>query len=72
LFNAEARWAESLGSNIFRPLVLVRRRGRRPMIVTPADTHAFVEALGVRARAGGAQPGAGAVGVGGSGRGPAS
>jgi hypothetical protein len=73
LFNAEARWAESLGSNIFRPLVLVRRRGRRrPMIVTPANTDAFVQALGVRAQAGGAQPGAGAAGVGGSGWGPAS
>jgi hypothetical protein len=72
LFAAEARWAESLGSNIFRPLVLVHRRGRRPMIVTPADTDAFVKALGARVQAGGAQPGAGAAGVGGSGRGPAS
>jgi hypothetical protein len=73
LFSADARWAESLGSNIFRPLVLVRRRGRRrPMIVTPANTDAFVEALGARAQAGGAPPRAGAPGVGGNGRRPAS
>lgn len=54
LFTREARWAESLGSNIFRPLVLVRRRGRRrPTIVTPAHTDAFVAALQARLGPGG-------------------
>jgi len=68
LFGPEARWAESLGSNIFRPLVLVRRRGRRrPMIVTPADTDVFVAALNVRVQAGAAQQVPDAAGGGGGG-----
>ena len=51
LFKPEVRWAESLGSNILRPLILVRRRGRRrPMIITPADPDAFVAALAARLR----------------------
>jgi len=51
LFTRELRWAESLGSNIFRPLVLIRRRiGRRPYaIITPANTEEFVAALRTRA-----------------------
>lgn len=54
LFTPEARWAESLGSNLFRPLVLVRRRGgRRAAIITPADADAFVEALRARVPPGG-------------------
>lgn len=68
LFAPEARWAESLGSNIFRPLVLVRRRGRRrPMIVTPDDTDAFVAALSARVQAGAAQQVSDAAGAGGGG-----
>ncbi len=64
LFRPEARWAESLGSNIFRPLVLVQRRGRRrPVIVTPADADAFVAAL--RARIEAAGPGEPAASAGG-------
>ncbi len=54
LFAPEARWAESLGSNLFRPLVLVRRRGRRrAAIITPADTDAFVASLRGRIPPGG-------------------
>jgi hypothetical protein len=50
LFTREFRWAESLGSNIFRPLVVVRRRTgrRRCAILTPANADAFIR--DVRAR----------------------
>ncbi len=50
LLRPELRWAESLGSNIFRPLVLVRRRSgrRKAVIITPEDTDSFVNALRAR------------------------
>ena len=50
LIKPDLRWAESLGSNIFRPLVLIRRKtGRRKaVIITPADTGGFVAALRAR------------------------
>ncbi len=68
LLRPEARWAESRGSSIFRALVLVRRRGRRrPMIITPANTDAFVAALRARAEPGGARPASGAGDGGGAG-----
>jgi hypothetical protein len=62
LFTREARWAESLGSNIFRPLVLIRRLGRRPAIITPGHTDAFVAALTGKFQASGNRPSAAAAG----------
>jgi hypothetical protein len=59
LFARDLRWAESLGSSIFRPLVLIRRRSgrRRCVIITPAETDTFVAALQARAaEAGGSSP----------------
>lgn len=58
LVKPEVRWAQSLGSNIFRPLVLVRRGGgRRPVIITPGETDAFVAALRARLAPGGSPQG---------------
>ena len=58
LFAQDLRWAESLGSSIFRPLVLIRRRsGRRKcVIITPAETDAFVATLRARAAQAGSSP----------------
>lgn len=47
LVKPDLRWAESLGSNIFRPLVLIRRKKgrRRAAIITPEETDSFVTSL---------------------------
>jgi hypothetical protein len=60
LFARDMRWAESLGSHLFRSLVLVRRQGgRRPAIVTPGDADGFIRALRARLRANGDRAAAG-------------
>ncbi len=53
LFRREFRWAQSLGSNIFRPLVVIRRRSgrRRCAILTPANADEFIRDLRARVAA---------------------
>ncbi len=54
LFTREFLLAESLGSNIFRPLVVVRRRSgrRRCAILTPANAEAFIREVRARVASG--------------------